>query len=459
LPKQIMLGSLAIRQGRICCLGTDLSPNSSTDHTINGDGLFALPGLVDSHVHCRWPGLTQKERWEDATRAALAGGVTCLLDMPNTQPPTTTAERLRAKAAYVRGRAYSDYGFYLGVEASDHDASRLSAALATLQPGEAAGVKIFLAGHHTASEVIRDAAALASIFRVMAKARLPLCIHAEDQATFDHLDSSARPPRTLAEYERLRPRAAALIALRRIIELISIYETSVHILHVSTDEELELLCAARQAGLPLTFECCPQHLLLSLEDERHTDQPTRLKLSPALRTPGDQAALWRAIIGGDVPMLGSDHAPHSLAEKSRAFPDAPPGMPQVQELLPAILTGLAQWGTHLSIGARLQLVAQLLADAPAQRFGLGGKKGRLEPGYDADLVLLQPQRPWRITREQLFSACRWSVYEGRQLIGSPEITILHGKVVYQHGVFNDQPTGQWATFQHAEALGSASVFN
>ena len=425
----VVPGGIAVADGRIArLLGPDERPPAV--RTLDGGGRYLLPGLIDSHVHFRTPGLTHKEDWAHASRAAVAGGVTTVIDMPNTVPPLLTPQDAHRKAELVTGRSLVDFRFHLGV-AGDDPSPLLEAG-----PREATSVKVFLAGHHTAPHVVREPAALERVFRTAARAGLRLLLHAEDDGVFALLDRWRGAPTTYGEYERHRPRSGAIAAVARVLELVQRHGTAVHVLHVSTAEEADLLTAAAHVGLPVTFEVTPHHLSFTSGDSGHLG--ARVRLSPAIRESRDQERLWQAVLDGQAATLGSDHAPHSRAEKLRPPADAPPGLPGVQEMATAVHTGLrrrppgedAGAGALANADAQVSRLVRLLATRPAELFGLDGRKGRLRPGLDADFVLFDADERWMFGPDDVQSKCGWSAYEGWTMTGRVLLTARRGETVY-----------------------------
>nr|WP_198151563.1 dihydroorotase family protein [Kibdelosporangium sp. MJ126-NF4] len=405
---------------------------------IDATGRFVLPGLIDSHVHFRTPGLTAKEDWPHASRAAVASGVTTVFDMPNTRPATFTPADVHAKDAEVRGTSLVDYRFHAGV---DPDAV---GTLREFTSTEASTAKAFLTGHHTAPHVLRDPARLDELF-VLAKQRgLRLLFHAEDDDVFALLDSWRGAPRVHRDYESYRPRSGGIVAVAKLIELARRHGTAVHVLHVSSREEADLLTAAGATGLPVTWEVTGHHLSFTAADTVHYG--SRIRLSPAIRDQADQDRLWSAVINGEVSTVGSDHAPHAFADKVLDVPDAPPGLPGVQELFPCLYTGLRRRVPDAEPGELLRIVTRLMAAEPARLFGVAHRKGAVAPGLDADLVLFDPAVNWSFGQGDVQAKCGWSAYAGWMFTGRVERTIRRGRTVYRcdggRAVFGD-PDGEW----------------
>ncbi|MCX4775172.1 dihydroorotase family protein (plasmid) [Streptomyces sp. NBC_01260] len=436
-PTGVRPGAVLVSAGRIAAV-TGLTAIDEAapgvPHLDAGDA-YVLPGLIDSHVHFRTPGLEHKEDWEHAGRAAVAGGFTTVIDMPNTRPPGLSPEAIAAKAALVAGSSLVDYRFHMG---ADPDRPEL---LADLDPAIATSAKVFMAGHQTAPTVVRDAERLEKIFAAAAVGGVRLVLHAERDTLFTMLDDWRGRLRDHHAYERSRPRSGGIAAVAEVIELVHRHGTQAHILHVSSAEEADLLAAASDAGLPVTYEVTGHHLSFTDQDTLRTGARTRL--SPAIRSAADQDRLWAALRGGEVAALGSDHAPHTMAEKLLPVPDAPPGIPGVQELAVAVWTGMRRrWPDESSDVAIARLVDHLAA-GPAELFRLPGK-GRLEPGADADLTVFGPDDSWMLSAYDVQSKCGWSAYEGWTMAGRVRTTIRAGEVVWDA---NEQkagsPTGRW----------------
>ncbi|MGW2718344.1 dihydroorotase [Streptomyces sp. NPDC001492] len=441
-PEGVREGTVVVRDGRVAAL---LGPNAPLPEgpRLDATGRYVLPGLIDSHVHFRTPGLEYKEDWEYGSAAALAGGVTTVMDMPNTRPPGLDEDALRAKAELVAGHAGVDHRFHIGADPAN------PGLLATLDPEVATSAKVFMAGHHTAPVVFRDRAQLDAAFAAAARGGVRLVLHAEDQHVFDLLDSWRGDPHSYAEYEPHRPRSGAIVAVAQVVELVRRHGTAAHVLHTSSAEEIDLLVAAAREGLPVTFEVTGHHLSFTHADTCRRGPRTRL--SPAIRGESDRERLWQAVLSGEAATAGSDHAPHTIEEKNRPPADAPPGLPGVQELAVAIWTGLCARGVPADEAARH--LARLMGSGPAALFELPGK-GRLEPGADADLVVLDPAERWQMSAADVRSKCGWSAYEGWTFTGRVITTVRAGRIAWDVRTGLHTPAdGRWLpTARRLEAL-------
>lgn len=435
-PRGVRPGYVLIRDGRVLDIG-DLAAAPRAGRGIDAGQAYVLPGLIDTHVHFRTPGLTHKEDWEHASRAAAAGGVTTVIDMPNTVPATLTEQLVREKAALVVGHSMVDYAFHLGVDPDN------PGSLATVDPAVARSAKIFMAGHHTAPIVLRDPRQLERAFAAAAAGGVQLVLHAEDDGVFALLDGWWGEPGSYADYEARRPRSGGISAVAKVIELVRRHGTRAHLLHLSSREEADLACAARAAGLPVTFEVTGHHL--SFTDEDTSRLGARIRLSPAIRTRADQARLWQAVRDGQPATIGSDHAPHTIAEKSRPAAAAPPGLPGVQELAASVWTGMRRRWPDEDADVAIQRLVRYLASGPAELFGLAGK-GRLDPGADADLVFFAADDTWMFSAADVRAKCGWSAYEGWTMSGRVVRTLRAGQVAWdaESGTFGE-PGGRWLT--------------
>ncbi|MEU9313571.1 dihydroorotase family protein [Streptomyces sp. NPDC048256] len=420
-PAGVRAGTVLIAGGRVLSVQDAGAAPPPGVTTLDAGDCYVLPGLIDSHVHFRTPGLTHKEDWEHGSRAAAAGGVTTVLDMPNTVPPTLTAEDVRAKAELVRGHSLVDHRFHIGAD-PDHPE-----ALAALDPAVATSAKVFMAGHHTAPTVFRDPAQLEKAFIAAAEGGVRLVLHAEDGELFALLDQWWGAPDSYLDYEARRPRTGGIAAVAKVVELVRRHHTKAHILHLSSREEADLVCAARAAGLPVTFEVTGHHLSFTDTDTRRLGARTRL--SPSIRRQSDQDRLWQALVAGEAATIGSDHAPHTVEEKTRTVQESPPGLPGVQELAVAVWTGMRRRRPEEHPDVAVTRLVRHLSERPAELFDLRDK-GRIAPGADADLVFFAPDDTWMLSARDVRAKCGWSAYEGWTMTGRVRRTIRRGETLW-----------------------------
>jgi dihydroorotase len=416
-------GDIAIKNGLIAEIAS-LS-DSTADQTIEAEGLHILPGVIDTQVHFREPGMEHKEDIESGTRAAIFGGVTSIFEMPNTKPTTTTKGALEDKLQRANGRAWCDYSFFVGASTENLD----SLAELEMLPGTP-GVKIF-AGSSTGSLLVDREADLR---RVLQNGRRRCPIHSEDEARNTERKGliSANPhPR---EHPFLRDAESARLSTERILGLSAETGRPVHILHVSTADEIPLLEKAKVQGLNTTCEITPQHLWFAAP-EAYDRLGTLAQMNPPVRSEEHRQALRDAVRAGLFDVVGSDHAPHNLEEKSQPYPSSPSGLPGVQTLLQVMLT----------IAKRDQLISlnefvKLACEGPARIYGIRNK-GRIEVGMDADLVLVDLQKDVIFERSMVQSKCGWSPFEGEKINAPPEHVLLRGRPVIQDGALNGDASG------------------
>lgn len=424
--ERLEAADIGILGGKIAAIG-DLGKEAAAE-TLEARGLTVMPGVIDTQVHFREPGLEHKEDLATGTLAALYGGVTSILEMPNTNPTTTSPDTLRDKLDRAAGRAWCHYGFFVG--ATTENADRL-AEYETL-PG-APGIKIFM-GSSTGPLLVGTDDDLRKVLRSGRK-RCP--IHAEDEARNRErkaLISSSPHPR---EHPFLRDAESAKIATERILRLSEETGRPVHILHISTADEPPIIADAKRRGLGTTAEVTPQHLWFAAPD-CYDRLGTLAQMNPPIRSVEHREGLWRALEDGVFDVFGSDHAPHTLEEKSQPYPSSPSGMPGVQTLLPVLLTFVSQGRLDL------QTVVRMACEAPANLYGIVGK-GRIGLGADADLTLVDPKRSYTFERSMVKSKCGWSPYEGERLTGAVEHVVLNGRVALRSGHV-DAPSGEMLRF-------------
>ncbi len=431
-PAQLDVGVL---DDRIAALG-DLA-GADAETVLDLAGLTVLPGCIDTQVHLREPGAEHKEDLETGTRAAVLGGVTGVFDMPNTRPTTTTRAAFEDKLRRAAGRIHCDIAFYVGATPGNIDDL---AALERL-PG-CAGVKCFM-GKSTGDLLIPDDETLEAVLRAGTRR---MAVHAEDEARLRARYAALDETAWVGMHPVVRDEKTALLATSRLLALARKTGRRVHVLHVTTAGEMDLL--ARHKDLA-TVETCPQHLTLAAPD-CYDELGTLAQMNPPIRNAAHRAALWRAVQQGVVDVLGSDHAPHTLDEKARAYPDAPSGMPGVQTILPIMLD-------HVQAG-RLSLLrlVDLLAAGPARIFGIA-RKGRIAVGYDADFSIVDLAATRTITNDWIASRCGWTPFAGRTVHGVPKMTIVRGRLVMREDEIVAPPTGRpmhfWETL--APAVGDA----
>lgn len=401
-----------VTDGRIAAIGG----SGDAGETIDVTGLDVLPGVIDSQVHFREPGLEHKEDLETGSVAAVMGGVTAVFEMPNTNPNTDNEAAITDKLTRAR-RMWCDHAFYVG--ATGQNAEELRAL--ERMPGTA-GVKIFM-GSSTGNLLVAEDEALA---RVLASGTRRVAIHAEDEARMNERAAEYRIDGDPSSHPVWRDDESAMIATKRILRLAREAKRRIHVLHISTPAELELLARHKDIA---TCEVTPQHLTLAGE-EAYPKIGTYAQMNPPIRSGGHRAGLWHWMAQGVPDVIGSDHAPHTIEEKSRPYPASPSGMPGVQTLLPLMLNHVAEGRLTL------QRLIDLTSAGPQRIFGLVGK-GRVALGYDADFTVVDLKRRWTVSKDWLASRCDWSPFEGWELTGKPIGTIVRGRTA----MWEDQLVG------------------
>jgi dihydroorotase len=396
-------GDVLIEGETIAAVGPGLSapPGASI---VDASGLLLFPGLIDPHVHLREPGGEHKEDFTTGTRAALAGGFTTVLAMPNTTPPITDREALAQALTLAESKAVCDFGLFVGATADNAEEA------ATLD--SAVGLKLYM-GSSTGSLLVADLVGQLAHFK-----RHPgvIAVHAEDEAAVGYF--AARGQR--------RPPLCAALAVARALTLAERFGRRLHVCHVSTAHELALIRDAKARGVEVTCEVTPHHLFLSAEDEARLGPLGRM--NPPLRAQADVETLWANL--DVIDCLATDHAPHTLEEKRGPTP--PAGVPGLETALPLLMTAVHERRLPL------QNVARLMAEGPAHTFGLA-RKGHIAPGYDADLTLVDPDAAWAIGEQSLHTKCGWSPFEGREVRGRVTRVFLRGQEVHAYGKILAQP--------------------
>jgi len=430
-----------VRNGSIEQVGSNL--NLAADRIIEAAHLTLLPGVIDPQVHFREPGLEHKEDLATASRACARGGVTSFLEMPNTRPLTIDQASLNGKLALAAQKSLVNFGFFIGATAEN------SPELQTAHPTP--GIKIFMGSMH--GDLLVDGEAI--LDRLFATGTRLIAVHAEDQARIAQRRQQFAGITDPAIHSVIQDNQAALNATQLALKLSKKYHRRLHILHLSTAEEAELLRQEKPEWV--TAEVTPQHLLLNTTF--YEQLGSLLQMNPPIRSEHDNEVLWQALRDGVIDFIATDHAPHTLAEKGFGTPSpnpsepeaapaqpvllepakVPSGMPGVETSLPLMLTQAVQGRCTVA------QVANWMSTAVAKAYGIPNK-GSIAPGYDADLVLVDLATYHPVLRAELQTKCGWSPFEGWNLTGWPAVTIVGGQVVFEGGKFNEQVRGQALTF-------------
>ncbi len=419
---------MIVEEERIIEIAAHSSPPQDALLKDFGDD-FVLPGLVDTHIHINEPGRADWEGFETASRAAAAGGYTCLVDMPlNSIPATTNVKALEEKRAAANGKALVDYAFWGGAVEGN------AADLKPLAEAGVAGFKAFLVPSGVDEFTMLDEAGLRAALPLIAATGLPLLVHAELPHALQNFTGN---PRQYSNYLHSRPDEAELAAIRLIIELVRQYRCHVHIVHLATSHALAELQQARAEGLPITVETCPHYLYFSAESI--PDGATQFKCAPPIRAEFQRCLLWQALRDGGVDMIATDHSPCPLELKQFAtgnFQTAWGGIASVSLALPAI------WTKARLAEISISEVVKWMAEKPAALSGLAGRKGRIAVGADADLAVFDPDREWQVTENHLHFRNKISPYLGERFTGQVKTTFVRGEIVYENGRFPASPAGR-----------------
>lgn len=401
-------------------------PNASFDDVIDASGCFVLPGLIDDHVHFREPGLTEKADIDSESSAAAAGGITTYFDMPNTVPQTTTLEALEDKFKIAAQKSHVNYSFFFG--ATNDNVELFS----KLDPHRIPGIKLFM-GSSTGNMLVDRREALEKIFST---AQMPIMVHCEDTDIINRNMAEAKlkygdDPK-VSHHPEIRSTEACYQSTKLAVELATKHHARLHIAHLTTAKELELLADG------ITAEVTPSHLYFC--DRDYTSLGTRIKCNPAIKSQTNRDALRQAVADGRIAVIGTDHAPHLLAQKEGGCAKAASGMPMIQFSLVTMLE-LVDQGV-----LTLERLVELMCHNPADLFGVRNR-GYLREGYQADIVLVRPNCGWTVTKDMIKSKCGWSPMENHMYLWRVERTICNGHTVYQNGTVDTSYIGQPVAFR------------
>lgn len=416
--------TIAVKNGKIAAINP--SGKWTATQTIDASHLHVLPGIIDSQVHFREPGLTHKEDLYTGTLQAICGGVTSVFEMPNTKPNTSTQKRIDEKINLGESKAKCDFAFFVGATPDNSaDLDRIA------QTEGCCGIKIFM-GSSTGDLLVADDKHLENIFRVN---RRPIAVHCEDETLLQQRKYIAEEGRHPRYHPRWRNVETALNATKRIVAIAEKYKRKVHVLHVSSAEEMAFLKNKKNVA---TVECTPQFLTLAAP-ECYERMGTLAQMNPPVRSSRHREALWKALESGIVDVLGSDHAPHTLAEKSLPYPQSPSGLTGVQTILPLMLN-------HVNAGRlSLEKMTELLSINPAKIFG-ARSKGGIALGKDADFTLVDMKARRMIHHGWIQSRVRWTPYDGMTVTGWPKMTIVRGQMAMREDTIFSHVFGRKIAF-------------
>ncbi|UYV12434.1 MAG: dihydroorotase [Phycisphaera sp.] len=426
LPDGTRPASVLLGEGRI--LDIDPAPTAEAGEVIDATGLHLLPGIIDDQVHFREPGLTHKEDLHTASLACAKGGVTTFLEMPNTIPNAITQAGVDHKLALAADKCVVNYGFYIGATPDNIDDLKT----ATRTPG----IKIFI-GSSTGDLLVDQQEALERIF---AETRLPLTAHCEDEATVRANAERLDGGKTIHDHSKIRDHAAARISTARAIDLATRHNHRFHVLHVSTADEIPLIAQSHKdhPGI-ITGEACTHHLWFTVDD--YDRLGTRIQMNPSIKTRADVDAMWQGLRDGVLEVVATDHAPHTLEEKSQPYPKSPSGLPAVENSLALMLTAMHEGKCSL------EQIVRWMCVKPAQTWRIVNK-GSITPGYDADLALVDINKTHTVHDNEQLTKSRWSPWHGERLKGQAVRTIVGGRTVYNAGTIDPMHRGSPARYAY-----------
>lgn len=398
---------------------------------IDAKGLYLIPGVIDDQVHFREPGLTHKGEIATESRAAVAGGITTFMEMPNTNPQAVTQGLLEQKYQRAAEVSAANYSFYMGATNTNLD------EVLKTDPTKICGIKVFM-GSSTGNMLVDDETVLSEIFK---NAPTLVATHCEDEATIQKNIKIARERYgenvPISRHVHIRSDEACYKSSSKAVELASKFDTRLHILHLSSAKEMALFSAGKVADKKITAEVCVHHLWFDEKD--YIKYGTRIKWNPSIKTEEDKKALWDALLSDKIDVIATDHAPHTLEEKNNTYFKAPSGGPLVQHSLVAMLE-MSSKGF-----IRIEKVIQKMCHAPADLFRVE-KRGYIREGYFADLVLIDPNKGWTVSPENILYKCGWSPFEGTEFSNKVVSTFVNGKEVYKNDKVTNSIYGSRITF-------------
>lgn len=428
----IFNGDILIEGEYIKKIGESLTPKSADVLVLDAEGKYLLPGVIDDQVHFREPGLTQKATIETESKAAIAGGITSFIEMPNTNPQTTTIEKLEEKFAIAAKTSSANYSFMFGGTNDNLN------EILKLDANQAAGLKLFL-GSSTGNMLVDDPEVLKNIFK---NTNLRISVHCEDETTIKnnlqaHIEKYGDDI-PISQHPIIRSEEACYLSSSKAIELAKETGSRLHVFHLSTGKETSLF----ENKTPLkdkkiTAEVCIHHLWFS--DEDYEKKGTLIKWNPAVKTAEDREQLWEALLDDRIDVIATDHAPHTLEEKKNVYTKAPSGGPLVQHALPAMLE------MHHRGKISIEKIVEKMCHNPAILFDVE-RRGYIKEGYFADLVLVDLNNPWTVTKENTLYKCGWSPFEGTTFKSRITHTFVNGNVAYQNAKFSNVKYAKRLTF-------------
>ncbi len=419
-------GSIGIKNGKIAKIGK-INPNDC-EEIIDCKNKHIFPGIIDTQVHFREPGLSHKEDIKSGTKSALLGGVTTIFEMPNTSPATINKKELNKKLNIAKKSSWVNYSFFIG--ACKENLNNL-AKLEKL-PG-CAGIKIFM-GSSTGTLLLSEEKQLE---KALKNCKRRVAIHSEDEKRLKERFNKINKTKGVNQHEKWRDKESAIISTKRVLKYAKKYNTKVHILHISTKDEINLL---KNTKSNITAEVTPQHLTL-FSPKCYSKLGTKAQMNPPIRDISHQKGLWKGVKNGTINVIGSDHAPHTLKEKQLKWPNSPSGLPGVQTTLHLMLH-------HLSKGKiKLEKIVELLSYNPAKIYKIKNK-GQLKKGFDADVTILDLNKTYTIKNSDMGYKSKWTPFDGMKIKGDILATIINGKVKMINKRILGKPDGKIILFKN-----------
>jgi len=428
----ILEGDVLIDGAYIIEVDTSISSKSAATNIIDAEGKYLMPGAIDDQVHFREPGLTHKANIETESKAAVAGGITSFIEMPNTVPQATTQKLLEDKFIQASKTSYANYSFMFG---GTND--NLEELLKT-DPKNVAGIKLFL-GSSTGDMLVDDEKILEKIF---SSTKMLIAVHCEDEATVkNNLDKYLKEygdDIPIEMHPKIRSEEACYLSSSKAIELAKKTGARLHVFHLSTAKETALFSNKIPVeDKKITAEVCVHHLWF--DDSNYKEKGTYIKWNPAVKTKKDKEGLWKALLDDRIDVIATDHAPHTEEEKKQVYAKAPSGGPLVQHAIPALFTA------HRQGKISVEKIIEKMCHNPAKIFKIE-KRGFIKVGYFADLVLVDAASPWTVKKDNILYKCGWSPFEGSTLFSKVTHTFVNGNLIYNNGKFNDELKGQRLVF-------------
>ncbi|MBU2477088.1 dihydroorotase [Candidatus Micrarchaeota archaeon] len=419
------------KKGKIASITNPDNTKFNADKTIDAKGKLLLPGGIDCHVHFREPGMEKKGNWKSESRAAAAGGITSVIDMPNTIPSTTTVQTLKEKRKTAEKNSLINFGFHFGAE------KRKLAEINKVK--NIASIKVFM-GSSTGNLLVEEEKILEEIFRTGKQKNILIVLHAEEEKIIKKNSKKAREKNwnNVKYHNKIRSEKAESEAIKKALKIQKKVGNRIHFLHVSTKKGMQEIIKAKKRTKQVSCEVCPHHLFLNEKDLNRLGNFG--KMNPPLRTKKDNEFLMNALKKGLIDFIATDHAPHTKKEKQKNYFDAPSGVTGIETVYSLLLNEAAKGKIKLS------KVIEVLCEKPAEVYGIKNK-GKIKEGFDADLVLVDLNKSFTVKNSDIHSKCKWTPFNGRKLKGKIEATIINGNIVYNKGKINSKIKGKEVKFE------------